>query len=58
MKNLRQRTHFTKTIWKMSKIESKVVGNYDVEKGKCETMYEEDTIYKDLSVITRTIGKL
>jgi hypothetical protein len=57
MKNLRQRTHFTKTIWNISKIESKVVGNDDVEKGKSKTMYEEDTIYKDLAVITRIIWK-
>jgi hypothetical protein len=58
MKILRQRTHFTKTIWKMSKIESKVIGNYDVEKGKCETVYEEDTTYKDLAVIARIIWNL
>jgi hypothetical protein len=57
MKNLRQRNPFTKTFWKMCKIESKVVGYYDVEKGKCETMYEEDTIYKDSAVITRIIWK-
>jgi hypothetical protein len=42
----------------MSEIKSKVVGNYDVEKEKCETMYEEDTVYKDLAVITRIIWKL
>jgi hypothetical protein len=35
LKNLKQWTHFRKTFWKMSKVESKVVGNCDVEKGKC-----------------------
>jgi hypothetical protein len=36
VKNLRHWTHFTKTFWKMSKIESKVVGNHDMERVKCE----------------------
>jgi hypothetical protein len=57
-KNCRQWTHFIKTFWKMSKVESKVVGKYDIERAKCETMNEEDTIYKYLAGITRIIWKL
>jgi hypothetical protein len=36
LKNLRHWTHFTKTFGKLCKVESHVVGNYDVEIGKCE----------------------